>query len=88
MSMSYAIRNEINLQVVLWAIGGVLYRLPGIVRLVVAWLVWTAPALVVAAKVAGCMVVLGCALAAVVTWPLYVVGAFGLCVVAYVGCPR
>ena len=88
MSMSYSLSESVNLQTVLWAIGGALARLPGMVHSLVALVMWTLPGVLVAAKVAGCMVVIGCAVAVVVTWPLLVVGAFVLVCVAFVGCPR
>jgi hypothetical protein len=79
MSMSYAIREEMNLQTVLWAIGGALYRVPGVVRALVALLVWCLPGVLVLGKVAVCVGLLMAALAATIMFP----GAV-LCVVAIV----
>jgi hypothetical protein len=88
MSVSYAIRNEVNLQTVLWAIGGALYQVPGIVRSMWALLVWCLPGVLVLAKVAVLGGLLMAALAVTIMFTGWVVCAGALVLLAYVSMPR
>jgi hypothetical protein len=88
MSMSYAIQREVNLQVVLWGIGGALYRMPGLVRGLLALLVYMGPGLLVVGKVAVLGGLLIGALAVTIAFTGWVVCAGALALLAYVSKPK
>lgn len=87
MSMSYAIREEINFQVVLWAVGRALYQVPGIVRSLWALLVWCLPGVLVVGKVAILVGLLISALLVTVMFTGWVLCAGALVLLAYVSMP-
>jgi hypothetical protein len=91
MSVSYAIRNEVNAQVIIWALCGAIYQAAkGAQRL--AGYLPTLAAVLAILQVAGMTLaatsVIAAGLFVAVTFPAIVVGAFVLACVAYVGCPR
>jgi hypothetical protein len=85
---SYAIRQEINTQVILFAIARTLYALPGILRTLAAYLVSWLPAILLALKFVASVAVLVGALALTVTFPGVVMCGFVIVCVAVVSKPR
>ena len=85
MSVSYAIREEVNFQTVIWAMTGATYRS---VMALMALIVGCVPMVIVASKTAACLALIVAALAVTVTYPALVVCGFVLVCVAYVSMPR
>jgi hypothetical protein len=91
MSMSYAIRTEVNLQVILWSIASAIYKtVKGVQRLAgyLPALATVLAVLQVAGMTLGATSVIAAGLLVVVTFPAVVIGAFVFGVVAYVSMPR
>jgi Flp pilus assembly protein TadB len=92
MSVSYAIRSEVNAQVVIWAICGALYQMAKGAQRVAACLLACLPALWVALQVVTkasvlVAVIVGCVVGAVM-YPAIVVGVFGVWCALMVSKPK
>jgi hypothetical protein len=91
MSMSYAIRTEVNLQVILWSIAAAIYQAAKGAQRLAGYLPTLATALAIL-QVAGMTLVATALIVAglfiTVTYPAVVIGAFVFGVVAYVSMPR
>jgi hypothetical protein len=92
MSVSYAIRNEVNAQVIIWAICGALYQTAKGAQRFAAYLLACLPALLVALQVGAktmvlVTVIVGCVVMAA-AYPAIVVGVFGVWCALMVSKPR
>jgi hypothetical protein len=91
MSVSYAIRNEVNFQTVIWAIAGAIYQAAKGVQRAAGYLPTLATLLAilqVAGMTLAATAVIATGLFVTMTWPALVVCGFVLGCVAYVSMPR